>query len=355
VDKYKIDSHKLNYHISTLNKWLLNKTIYPIYVEVSPSGTCNHRCSFCALDFMEYQKIYLDLSILEKRLYEMSDLGVRSIMFAGEGEPLLHKKISDLIILTKKAGIDVALTTNGVLLKKDLSELIIPHMEWIKISVNAGTKETYSKIHQTKERDFEKVINNLKDAIRIKKENNFSCVLGMQMVLLPENQDEVILLAKQAKDIQLDYLVIKPYSHHYCSKTNLYQEISYKNYYSISEKLEEFNSNDFNVVFRINTMKKWDNKEKGYEKCLALPFWAYIDAGGNVWGCSAYLQNEKFKYGNVYEDSFQNIWNSEKRIKCLQWVENELDIDQCRTNCRMDNVNRYLWDLKHPPRHVNFI
>jgi hypothetical protein len=39
----------------------------------------------------------------------------------------------------------------------------------------------------------------------------------------------------------------------------------------------------------------------------------------------------------------------------MRFVKNELNIDKCRVNCRMDPVNRYLWDLKSPPAHVNFI
>ena len=39
----------------------------------------------------------------------------------------------------------------------------------------------------------------------------------------------------------------------------------------------------------------------------------------------------------------------------MNWVENEWDTCQCRVNCRMDEVNRYLWSLENPPGHVNFI
>ena len=102
-------------------------------------------------------------------------------------------------------------------------------------------------------------------------------------------------------------------------------------------------------------MKKWDNSMKNYDRCLALPFWSYLDSGGNVWGCSAYLGDERFLYGNIYENSFKEIWEGEKRRCSLGWVEKELDIKQCRVNCRMDEINKYLWELKHPPEHANFI
>ena len=102
MDKFRIDSHKLLYHVERVSDWLKGKSTYPIYVEVSPAGSCNHRCVYCALDFMEYKPRFLDTAIFKKRLTEMGRLGVKSIMYAGEGEPLLHKGIAEIINHTKK-------------------------------------------------------------------------------------------------------------------------------------------------------------------------------------------------------------------------------------------------------------
>ncbi len=102
-------------------------------------------------------------------------------------------------------------------------------------------------------------------------------------------------------------------------------------------------------------MKKWDENVRGYSRCLALPFWSYIDAGGHVWGCSVYLGDERFLYGNIYENSFQEIWKGKKRADSLGWVEKKFDSSHCRVNCRMDEINCYLWRLRNPVEHVNFI
>ena len=355
MDKYRIDSHKLLYHVSRVNNWLKGENIYPIYAEISPSGTCNHRCTYCALDFMEYQPRFLDKDVLDDRLSEMASLGLKSIMHAGEGEPLLHKYIGEIINNTKKVGVDVAITTNGVLLKEGLVESTLENITWIKVSINGATKETYAKIHKTSPDNFDRVTENMSYAVKVREDKGYKCALGMQLILLPENWHEAELLAQYAKDIGMDYLVIKPYSQHPLSKTTKYKDIKYSDYLHLADKLSAFNNNNFRVIFRINTMKKWDEGQRNYRQCLALPFWSYIDAGGTVWGCSAYLNDERFVYGNIYEKTFKEIWEGEKRIPSTKWVEKELDINQCRVNCRMDEINRYLWDLKHPPEHVNFI
>ena len=355
MDKYRIDSHKLIYHVPRVNDWLKGKTIYPVYMEVSPSGACNHRCLYCGLDFMGYKPNYLKTDILKERLSELGDLGLKSIMYAGEGEPFLHPEMVSIIEHTKESGIDVALTTNGVLLKKEIAGRVLINTEWIKVSINGGTRETYAKIHQSKLDDFDKVIENMSFAAEIKKDNNYKCVLGMQLVLLPENHHEVVSLAKLAREIGMDYLVIKPYSQHPQSKTNQYSTIKYSDFEYLSAELDKINSDNFSVVYRSNAMKKWDNNHRNYEHCLALPFWSYIDAGGNVWGCSIYLGDDRFRYGNIYEGTFKDIWEGEERQSSLSWVAEKLDVAQCRVNCRMDEINRYLWDLKNPPEHVNFI
>jgi len=355
MDKYRIDSHKLIYHVPRVNDWLNGKLIYPIYMEASPSGACNHRCTFCALDFMAYQKRHLDAALLMERLFEMGRLGLKSIMYGGEGEPLMHSQIAEIINHTKKSGIDSALTTNAVLLTGDMSEKILGAMEWMKVSIGAATKETYAKIHRTRQDDFDAVIKNLVVAAKIRQKNGYKCTLGMQVLLIPDNKDEIVPLAKIARDIGMDYLVVKPYSQHPLSKTDRYKGVKYSEYMHLSDTLSSLNTKDFSVIVRMNTMKKWDENARDYSKCFALPFWSYIDAGGKVWGCSVYLGDERFLYGSIYENSFKEIWEGEKRIKSLKWVEEGLDAGKCRINCRMDVINQYLWNMKHIPEHVNFI
>jgi MoaA/NifB/PqqE/SkfB family radical SAM enzyme len=355
MDKYRMDSHKLVYHPRRVSEWLAEKNIYPLYMEISPTSACNHRCVFCGLDFVGYQKRFLERFRLKQIITELGGLKIKSIMYAGEGEPFLHPDMADIIVHTKTCGIDVGITTNGVLMTPDISEQVLGVTEWIKVSCNAGSQETYSKIHRTKKTDFNRVIENLKEAVKIKRAKKATCTLGIQTLLLPENADEIRLLAVLARDAGIDYLVVKPYSQHPQSRTEKYNRIRYEQYFDLEKKLEKLNTSNFCVIFRLDTMKKWDEKKKNYKRCLALPFWSYLDACGNVWGCSVFLKDERFLYGNIYEKTFRQIWENEKRLCSLNFVANKLDPDHCRINCRMDAINRYLWELKHPPDHVNFI
>ncbi len=363
TDKFRIDSHKLIYHPKRVSEWLeardnpeLAKKVYPIYVEISPVGFCNHRCTFCALDFMEYKNRRLNPAILAEKLSEMAELGVKSVMFAGEGEPTLYKELPEMVEHCSEIGIDTSLTTNMVPFSKQNSEIFVKNCKWIKVSINGGNARNYAEIHRTGERDFDRVVDNMKRCAAIRREKNYKCTLGAQLLLVSDNYGSVLELAALSKKIGLDYLVIKPYSQHFSSHTMKYKDIDYSKYVFLQDELEKFNSSDFKVVFRINTMNKLIERAERYKKCNSVPFfWAYIMSDGGVYGCSAFLEDDRFNYGNIHEKAFKQIWEGMKRQDNIRYIQNELCIDDCRINCRMDEINRYLWELMNPTGHVNFI
>lgn len=365
-DQYAIDGQKLMYHpqrvanwLEVNNDWERAKYVYPIYVEMSPVGACNHRCSFCSVDYIGYKSNRLDTKVLATRIPELGQLGVKSIMFAGEGEPLLHKDTSEHVMFCAESEIDVSFTTNATVVTANFINKALAHTTWIKASLNAGTAASYEKIHRAKKGDFQRVIENLTNLVAARNSNNLKCIIGAQILLLPENAHEVETLAWLCRDeLKLDYLVIKPYSQHKLSSTKLYENIDYSLLLHHVDRLECLNTDVFKLVFRSHSIHKYVEQEhERYQKCHATPFfWAYVMASGDVYGCSAYLLDNRFCYGNLNEKGFKDIWQGEARRSNYIFVKDAMDIRECRKNCRMDEVNRYLENLTafNIP-HVNFI
>ena len=372
-DKNLIDGQKIEWHPDRVNQWLSgSRTVYPIYVEISPVGSCNHRCTFCAVDYLGYEDVQLPPDLLMERLSEMGKLGVKSVMFAGEGEPLLHRNIARIIKHTKgSAGIDVAVTTNATPITDRFVDEALPYVTWLKASINAGTPAHYMAIHRTKNsKDFERVWGNMGKLVAGRERlglDRRAHTLGAQMVLLPENAPGAEDFVKRARETGLDYAVIKPYSQHTKSLTHQYEGMTYGGFKDLAEKLTALESDKFEVVFREKTMAELDKERQDYSRCPSTPhFWAYIMANGKVYGCSAYLTDDRFCYGDIKDQTFKEIWEGEKRMQSIDFVASQLDITECRRNCRMNAVNNTLEVIKNggkpaemprgqTPAHANFI
>jgi cyclic pyranopterin phosphate synthase len=400
TDEFRIDSHKLMLHpkrvaqwIDSRDSWQQAKDVFPIYVEMSPIGFCNHACTFCGVDYMldRPDKTMLEPQLIKDILTDMAAHGVQSVMFAGAGEPLLYKRLPEIIHHADSVGLDTAITTNGVLMTEAFcrSAFTATRLRWIKVSINGGTPDVYEALHQARRGDFEKVLDNLANAARIRTELQSGPTLGAQMVALPAiekadtrspggvrsypaNFDTAAELARALRSRGLDYLVIKPYSQHLMSDgTKAYDGLSYREM-SWAEAARQESRDGFDVIVRYETMAHLDSPTRGYDCCRATPnFWAYLEADGNLWGCSAYLGrtdastgatlgDDRFCYGNVKESTFSEIWRGERRR--LSWerlrkpaAEGGLDISECRKNCRMHAVNLYLDELANPRAHDSFI
>ncbi len=362
MDKYLIDHHKIMYHPERIALWLKAQTsweaakkLYPIYAEISLSQDCNHACRFCAFDYLRKEGIFANFENLKKAIKDMAQGGVKSINFSGEGEPLLHPRAREIIKYAKKSGFDLGLTTNGSLLSEKLLKEILPYLTWLRVSLDAARAETHFKIHRPRVPDFERIISNLKEAVKIKKSEKLSCTLGVQMLLLPDNWQEAVPLARLVKKIGVDYLVIKPYSQHPQSKNRYYENISYEKYLVLSSKLLKEKTKNFEIIFREKTMKRL-HKKRGYSICHSVPFfWVHLATNGDVYSCGNFVGDLRFKLGNYNEKSFKEIWEGERRKEHIKFILNEFDLKECRKNCRMDKINCYLEKLRNPPPHVNFI
>lgn len=346
IDEYDIDNHKLNYHPQRVADWLDGKKIYPIYVEISLTNLCSHHCTFCAPNFTRNQNSSLNTEIVKKTLKSMIDCGVKAIMFGGEGEPLLHKDIAEIVKYAKELGLDVALTTNGVLFNKQKALQILPYISWIKFSVDSGEVNTYAKLHGTKKEDFKTVLDNISRSKFLVKLKKFDCTIGVQALLLKENIKTIPDLAKILKYLKADYLVLKPFSEHEKRIGDIIELPTMEEIKNAYAKSKEFETEVYSIILRENAIK-CSNKQKPYEKCYAQDFMGYIDSYGGVHSCINFIDNPNYTYGNINDDSFENIWKKKPFIKP--------NLDSCRNICRLNIINEYLWELKKGKKHINFI
>ena len=328
---------------------------YPLYMEISPVGNCNHRCIFCAYDFIGYPNRKLETARTVEILNELGDLGLKSILFAGEGEPLLHPDIAALIDAATKSGIDAGLFTNGQLLIEELAREVLPRLTFVRFSFNAGSAENYAQIHSVPPEAFEKAVANIGTAARIKREEGLRVTLGAQFVLIPENIDTVCQAALTLREAGIDYLAIKPFVHQselqgYRNDATFPGELLEATF----ERLESLSTDRFQVLARRESFAGYGKRQ--YRQCFGTSFITVLNSAGVVSSCLPYWECASHAYGSIYEASFRDIWLGERRMEVKRRLEQELDARLCPPNCRPHAVNQFISEILQPSvEHVNFI
>lgn len=355
-DKARIDSHKLMLHPQRVGDWLSGKVVYPINLEVCLIGACNHRCTFCCCDYMEHKPDRISQIKIEKIFFELKEKGLKSVLFAGSGEPLLHTEFSDIVNNAKCLGIDVAVSTNGVLFTPEIAEECLNAISWIRYSISAGKEETYNDIHRGRPGDLQRVLDNISYAAELKRKKNYQTDLNVQIVMVPENVDEIVLLAERVKKCGADRYIVKSYGENLLMKNiikkDATKEFFFKHSY-IKEKLIQLNDNDFHVVYRQNRIQN-EFSQREYDACLASAFHACICADGSVCPCCHLQGIEEFSFGNINDKTFSEIWESDSRTEVMNKIK-ESKLAPCPGACKLDLMNRYLHELIHPDKHVNFL
>lgn len=355
MKNYIFDGHKLNYHIDRVHGFLASGDCFPLYMEISPVGSCNHRCLFCAYDYIGHPNRRLETGKFLQFIDEISECGIRSLLYAGEGEPLLHPEIDKFIVHSKSRNIDVGMFTNGNLLKKELAEKILPSLTFIRFSFNGGTRENYSAIHQVKPEIFDTVVENIRTSVRLREEGNLTVDIGAQFVLMPENRDFLVDAIKVLKDAGIDYFAIKPFVQQSSSQSyQMKDQFSIEDIKDLLDKAESFSDDRFRVIARRDSFAGYG--KRGYRHCYGTSFISVLNSAGDVATCLPYWEREEFIFGNIYHNSFKDIWLGERRKKIKGFLEKELNVQKCPPNCRPNAINEYLFEIKNPSvRHLNFV
>jgi radical SAM protein with 4Fe4S-binding SPASM domain len=244
-----------------------------------------------------------------------------------------------------------AISTNGSLFNKDMANKILKHLSWIRFSIDAGTPETHAIIHGVSSKNYNKILQNIENCVKIKRRNNHTIDIGVQLILMPENIDEIEILAKWCKNVGLDNFQVKPaYNHPSSSYHPEYNFI----HQELEENLKKLEDDKFTIVIRAKSAERI-LQEKKYRECHAFHFYINIDAKGNVVPCNIFFNNLEYVFGNLYDNTFKEIWSSQKRLDIIQKIK-KLNFCQCKDyRCRLDVLNRYLDRIKYPEINDEFI
>ena len=156
----------------------------PHYVNIDITTRCNLQCLCCRWHSPLIQKSPrhnqankdFPFNLFEKLCKELKEMNTKSIVFIGTGEPMLHPRIYDMILVAKNNGLEVIMFANGTLLNEPrVMSLIDSQLDILKVSLFATSADEYKKQYpQNNPKNFNKVITGLQLLSRLKAEQKSS-------------------------------------------------------------------------------------------------------------------------------------------------------------------------------------
>ncbi len=312
----------------------------PFHVQIDLTNNCNNDCIGCwcnspLLDekkmSSEVSKQYIPFSTLKSVLGEVKGMGAKEVYYSGGGEPFMHPEIMEILEYTKKLGLTCYVNTNFTLLDKEkIDRLIKIGVDHLTVSIWAGSAKVYSDTHPNKNEDtFYKIKENL---VYLNRNKNRFPLIKLYEVIFNLNYHEIkemIDFARISCCESVEFTLIDTIPGK-TDKLSLNKEEREDLYNKCNEISKELASN-FNYkgvhLFRFDQFirrlsedeavreAKYDRNIIDSIPCYIGWLFARILPDGNINTC---LKSHRFPVGNIYEDSFREIWNSPRQIYCRE-------------------------------------
>ena len=363
-----LDGTKIAWHSEVVDKWQEGERIEPITIDMALTRACNFGCHYCYAMLQENDREVIDQRVSYEFLEDCADIGVKGISLVSDGESTISPVFVDTVVRGSELGISMATGTNGFVLTRRRLEEILPHLTYLRINISAGERKRYAEIMGVKEKWFDRVCQNIRDMVAIKREQNLSVTIGLQMVLMPEYGDQILPLTRLGKELRPDYLVIK-----HCSDDedgNL--GVDYEGYSHLEDVLREaetYSDEEYTVAVKWSKINA--KGTRSYQRCYGAPFMLQISGSGLIAPCGM-LFNEKYKkfhIGNICTQRFKEIWQSDRYWEVMNYLASPRFNAQkmCGSLCLQHKVNEQLDGLQKgqlqfpdvselaPLQHINFI
>ena len=366
-----LDGTKINWYHDRVRAWERGDRIAPVTIDMALTTTCNMGCEFCYRYLQHNKKYKITKEHMTRFLNNAAEIGVKGVSLVSDGESSISPAYEHTITLGSRLGLSMASGTNAYLLTEKLQASILPSLTYLRINISAGEHTRYNEIMGARGDMYDVVLNNIRKMVDSKKRGWHKCTIGMQMVFKPDYEDQLIPLAKLALELEADYLIIK-----HCSDDEFgtlgVKYGDYEKCYPTLERAEAMSTPNTTIKVKWSKIKECSSKGaiRSYQRCYGTPFLLQISGTGLVAPCGM-LFNERYKdyhMGNITEQSFKSIWESEKYWDVVRVLGSPAFDAQkmCGSLCLQHSVNKYLDGYKkgergliepegNPPPHLAFI
>jgi MoaA/NifB/PqqE/SkfB family radical SAM enzyme len=307
----------------------------PVHMHLILSDLCNLDCPACAYRLSGYSsnqrfsvigqdgKIdhnpnrILPTKLVLNALSEFREMSGRACELTGGGEPLLHPDFETILWHAQSIGLDTALVTNGLLLKKKLAPELLAKLSWLRISIDAATLETYGKVRPSlgaprgeRIRDVFAALSWASTEVRAA---GSPCVIGAGFVVQKDNWHEIVDFVREARAAGAHNVRI---SGAFTPEKDAYFDGWREQ--AVAEEQRAIRLFDvaggFRVYGRLSEKLEDLAAPPDFRDCHYQQMTTYFAGDGNLYRCCVTSYNDHGLIGNVAAaGGFRALWESEAK------------------------------------------
>lgn len=345
----------------------------PKYVTLHLTNMCNLNCVYCwyhshYVKSKNEEKQSMNFDLFKKIIDECNFLGVEMISFSGEGEPLLHPQIGEMLDYVKRKKIRTAVFTNGTFGKHVIK--YIANVDSLSVNLSTLDKETHSFLQgKSGQNNFDRVIKNIRILSELKKRQkedkprieivfiingkNYNEIEDIFNFALKLNLDVCFRFMKTREEIRSLRISEDQVNHIKEALKNVIRH----------EKKTDIETNAIDLLRTISSRSFLKERRVYYPsdncyrnfyytelfdkkiKCYIGWYFAIVHVNGDVFLC---CHNPNSRVGNVHERTFKDIWSSKDAEKMRTKFKYDFDIEndfwiECHL-CSFTNLNKDIHD-----------
>lgn len=343
VHALQLDGTKIGWWQDRVRAWKRGEPIAPITMDVAWTRKCAAACNFCYASLQANEDTVITRQHAFDYLDDAAEAGVKGISLISDGESTEVPFFAESVIYGAKKGIQIGTSSNGLKLTRDVLERILPGLTYLRFNFSGGDKHRWAQIMGLKQPLYDRVIENIRAAMEIKRRDNLPVNINMQFVVMPKDADQILPFARLAKELRPDYAIMK----HCANSADGDLDVDYRQYsklFPLFQEAEEMSDADFRVAVKWSRIQ--DEGKRDYQRCYGPPFILQMSGNGLIAPCGQKFNAKyaKFHIGNITRQRFREILHSSRYAEVMSYLASDaFDAStDCGENCLQTNTNSWL-------------
>ena len=282
----------------------------PAVIDIEPTIRCNLRCRMCQTTTWKRRCDDLSMDRFRHILDEIPTLA--KIKLQGMGEPLLNKHLFEMVEEAHDRKVAVETITNGTLFTEEVCERLVRACpEMIYVSIDGATPGTHEAIRGGSK--LANVHDGVRRLLQARGASKFP-IVAVWTVGQRENLPELSEMVRQFADMKLDLMTFS-LDMTCWGKESWREQVDAERLFAESLEVKETTARAAEVArqsglhFRVHHAYGYSYSD-GHD-CPWPWYSCFISADGYVMPCCFIGDPEVASFGNVFKESFADIWNGE--------------------------------------------